>query len=329
MIKKLLLYCLLIIISHLALNAQEINTSLHLDRNKITVGDQVRLTISVTTPDGYLVNFPIHKDSLNSGIEIVNVLSVDTIFSQDKKNRTVNQTYTITVFDSGFYYIKPFEIQYKKAKDPSFTSLMTDSLSITVQSIPVDTTKAIKDIKDPLRAPLTLIEILQYLSILIGLVVLVLLILYIIYKVRRKEPLIHFPEKPKPPPHIIALEQLEALRIKKLWQTGHIKAYYSDLTDIVRGYIEKRFMVNAMEMVTDETMDALIHVGLERGIFDKLRQILQLADIVKFAKGNPLPDENDGCLSDAILFINSTIPVETKPEERNEKNSVDNLNKQD
>lgn len=328
MMKKLFISCSVILLSYISLCAQEVNTAVRLDRKKIIVGDQVRLTLSVTSPLGYLVNFPIHKDSLNNGIEIIQVAPVDTVYSPDKKSRTINQTYTVTVFDSGFYYIKPFEIQYRKIKDQAFVSLMTDSVSLSVQSIPIDTTKAIKDIKEPLRAPLTLIEILQYLGILLGAVVLILALLYVIYKVRRKEPLIHFPEKPKPPAHVTALEHLELLRVKKLWQSGHLKEYHSELTDIVRTYIEKRFPVNAMEMVTDEIIEALFLFNLDREILDKLRQLLQLADMVKFAKGNPLPDENDVCMSNAVLFVKSTIPAEVNPGEENEKNYMDNLNKQ-
>ena len=328
MLKKIVIFIFLCVLFRVSVNAQEVNANLHLDKNKITVGDQVKLTISVTSPKDYLVNFPVFKDSLLSGVEIVNIAPVDSVFSQDKKTRTLNQVYTITAFDSGFYYIKSFDIQYKKPKDPGFSSLLSDSISLTVHTIPVDTTKAIKDIKEPLGAPLTLIEILQYLGMLLGLILIVLAIIYVIYKVRRKEPLIKFPEKPKPPAHVIALETLEALKNKKLWQTGFIKEYHSELTDIVRTYIEKRFLVNAMEMVTDEIMEALIGISLDKENLENLKAILQLADIVKFAKGTPLPAENERSFNDAVSFVKSTIPVEIKPEEEKEKTNLENQNKQ-
>lgn len=311
MMKKLFLFFQIITLTVISAFSQQVTTSLNIDKKNLVIGDQAKLTVSVNSPPDYLVNFPIFGDSLSSGVEIVNLAPIDTFLTNDEKTRTLNQIYTITIFDSGLYYIRPFSIQFKKPGSPAFDSILTDSLLVTVKTIPVDTTKAIKDIKAPIRAPLTMVEIFEYLGILLAGAAIVLIILYFIYKVRRKEPLIPFPEKPKPAAHITAIEDLEKLRQKKLWQSGFVKEYHSDLTDILRLYIERRFLFNAMEMVTSEILDSFRRGDISPEMMKKLGGLLYLADMVKFAKYKPMPDENDASLNDAVSFVRSTIPAES------------------
>lgn len=324
MMKKLFVFFQIIILTVISVYSQQVTTSLNIDKKNLVIGDQAKLTVSVTSPPDYLVNFPIYGDSLSSGVEIVNLAPIDTVISGDKRKRTLNQTYTITIFDSGLYYIRPFSIQFKKPESSVFDSVHTDSLLVTVKTLPVDTAKAIKDIKAPVRAPLTWIEILEYLGILVAAAAIILIILYFIYKVRRKEPLISFPEKPKPAAHLSALEELEKLRQKKLWQGGFVKEYHSELTDIVRLYIERRFLFNAMEMVTSEILDSFSQGEIPPEMLKKLSGLLHLADMVKFAKYKPMPDENDTCLNDAVSFVKSTIPSEST--ETIKENSETKLN---
>jgi hypothetical protein len=138
---------------------------------------------------------------------------------------------------------------------------------------------------------------------------------------KKKQPLFGR-AKPQIPPHVKALEALEALRAKHLWQQGRIKEYHSVLTDIVRIYIEGRFGVDALEMVTSEVLDAMRASGqLDEPNLEGLRRILQTADMVKFAKYNPLPDEHDGSFRSAVRFVNETAPKEEEPAEGKPENS--------
>ena len=75
------------------------------------------------------------------------------------------------------------------------------------------------------------------------------------------------------------------------------------------------FGVNAMELTSTEILDLLRGVPEVKSVYDKLQQILQLADFVKFAKIHPLPNENDLSLVNAYLFVNATKPVEVVPED--------------
>jgi len=111
---------------------------------------------------------------------------------------------------------------------------------------------------------------------------------------------------PEIPCHIIALERLEKLREQKLWQSGKLKMYHSEISEILRDYIEKRYNVNALEETTDEIMYGLRLHAIPNDVKEKLFQILTLADLVKFAKEQPLANENDMSLIYSIEFINQT-----------------------
>jgi hypothetical protein len=183
----------------------------------------------------------------------------------------------------------------------------TDDLFLTVHTIAVDTTLAIKDIKEPLSAPITIREMIPYL--LAALLVLGLItggIFLIRYLKYRKKPGILTRQKPKLPAHIIALGALKTLWQKKLYQSGYIKEYYSELSDIVRIYIENRWDIAAMEMVTSEIITALSAIDIPADAIRKLEQTLFLSDMVKFAKSNPLPDENSACYQHIVDFVEVT-----------------------
>ena len=122
-------------------------------------------------------------------------------------------------------------------------------------------------------------------------------------------PILQLRSKPKLPPHVIAMEALENLRLKKLWQAGKVKEYYTEMTDIIRYYIEGRFSIYAMEMTTDEIMQSLKAHEDGSAARDLLRDTLVLADLVKFAKAQPLPLDNEQSLNQCIDFVKATKPV--------------------
>ena len=124
-------------------------------------------------------------------------------------------------------------------------------------------------------------------------------------------------EKPKViiPPHTKALEELEKLALKKLWQEGKIKEYYTGITDILREYIYGRYGIGAAEMTSDEIMQALKRKDINEAMKGKLMEIMVLADLVKFAKENPLPEDHEFCFNASIDFIKETTPV-NEPEKK-------------
>lgn len=107
-----------------------------------------------------------------------------------------------------------------------------------------------------------------------------------------------------------------------MWQQGKEKEYHTSITDTLRKYIVDRFGVNAMEMTSAEILDSVCKIDDVVPAYDKLEQVLKLADYVKFAKFRPLPDENDLSLMNAYFFVNQTKPVEL-PKNDNDGNSSD------
>jgi len=292
------------------LQAQDVQVSAKLDStNNIIIGDQVKLKLEVVCPNGTILMWPVIKDTIIKQIEVAGRTKIDTIYSADKKNLTLKQTYTITSFDSGSYKIPSFVFNYRFVKDTTSYSAATNELYLNVNTVAVDTTKSIKDIKSPLKAPLTFREVLPYLIGGIVLVAIILLIIYYIRKRRKAEPFISFKQVRKIPAHEIALQALKKLKDDKLWQNNKVKLYYVELTEILRKYIEGRFEVDAMEMTTDEITTIFRTIDIAEELKRKLKNILVLADLVKFAKAQPIANEHDLCLTNAFDFVNQTIPV--------------------
>jgi hypothetical protein len=290
--------------------AQKVIATAKLDSNKILVGDQVKLKVQLSYPSKSIITWPELKDTLTKHVEIVQKSKIDTI-SKDAGKFTLGQTFTITSFDSGSFYVPQISFQYKNAYDTGYTEVLTDSILLSVNTVPVDTTKAFKDIKGPMSVPWTLKEMLPYIIGVILLAAIIWFIIYFIRKRKRGESLLGF-TKPKRPAHEEALLALEELRNKKLWQNNKVKEYYVELTEITRTYIEKRFGVLALEMTTDEITTALRPFSVSDSLTKKIREMLVLADLVKFAKAFPLPDQHDTSLSTAIEFVKETKPVEVQ-----------------
>ena len=172
--------------------------------------------------------------------------------------------------------------------------------------MPLDTNQAIFDIKLPYGAPVKFIEVLPYfLGILILAGVLIIATWFIRKRKRKKQEGVRF--KPLIPPHITALQELDKVKEERLWQNNREKEYYSRLTEILRIYLEGRYEIYAMEQTSEEILDSLSKTGFnDNRLFDKLKSTLTISDLAKFAKLKPSPNENEGCLLDAYVFVNDT-----------------------
>lgn len=135
------------------------------------------------------------------------------------------------------------------------------------------------------------------------------------FYIKRRNPLnALFKEKPKEPAHIIALRKLDLIKQEKLWQKGQVKQFHSDLSDILRHYIEDRYGIPAPEQITPDILKSLQQVDLpDDKVIEKSKQVLELSDLVKFAKFEPLPDENDLSIMNAYFFVNQTKYEEPQP----------------
>lgn len=290
------------------LNAQIITVNAKLDTNLILIGDQIGLTLEVSHPKSFELNFPVFNDTIIDKVEIIESSDIDTSFNDNYLN--LKQQYLITCFDSGIYVLPPFNFTFKSEIDGQIDTIKTVPVYLGVQTLKLDTTNAIADIKVPFEAPVTIKEVLPYILSGLLLAAIVLFIIYYIKKRKKHEPIIKKKVKPRGPAHLIALKELDKLKEKKLWQKNKTKLYHSKLTEIIRVYIEYRFDIMAMEKTTYEILTEFENSGLiEEKTYENLKQMLVLADFVKFAKVNPLPDENEKCLNNAYFFVDKTKPV--------------------
>jgi len=123
-------------------------------------------------------------------------------------------------------------------------------------------------------------------------------------------------KKPEPTPYEVAMRDLRELKTKNLWEQGMEKEYFTRLTDILRTYLDRRFGINAMEMTSREIINRLYDSDV-KDKRDYVRQILNVADFVKFAKVRPLPADNIAAYDNAVRFVE-----ETKPEPQPDSDGV-------
>ncbi len=294
-------------------SGQMVTIDARLDTSQITIGDQTNLTFKVVKPAAANVIFPNLKDTLAGGkINILNISPIDTSATSDGKTVLV-QKYLVTAFDSGLYYIRPFPfiLQTKDITD----TLFSGASYLEVHTVPIDSTGVIRDIKGLEKAPVNFSEIYPYILLALFIGILVWFVFYYLRKRTKKEPLFRR-ERPVEPAHVIAIRELDRLKAEKLWQQQQAKLYYIRLTGIIRTYIERRFHIKAMEQTTDEILTDFKNEVIDTDInYDLLRSLLNLADLVKFAKQEPLPDENVKNLENAYIFVKNTKYQEPEPDE--------------
>jgi hypothetical protein len=315
---KVLLLTLSIIHCQLSISlAQDVRASAKSDASIIKIGEQTKLHLIVQAPPDAKIKFPVIPDTITK-IEIVNRAKIDTVKSADGKQISYEQIITITAFDSGYYAIPPFVFPYTRNGKPEVDSTMTEAMLFTVHTVPVDTTQAIKEIKQPLDIPFSFREALPYILAGLGVILLIFMVFYLLRKSKKKGPEAKV-FVPKRPAHEVALEELRKLEAEKLWQSGYYKKYHSALSDIVRTYIEHRFGMMAMEQTTDEILVGFKGKMLDVLLKEKLQYILQTADFVKFAKAEPIASENELCLRNAYEFVEMTRQQVMQAEEKKEE----------
>lgn len=310
--QKFIVVIILCILFPFLLHGQTFKATAKLDSTSILIGDYLKVHLEVVTPKGTPIIFP----QINSKVieeaqypfDWIESTKIDTTLTS--LEQILKQTITITAFDSGSYVFPSLPIF---SLDSTLLA-QTDPLSFTVTTIPVDTTAAYKDIKGNLTTPLTLHELWLYfkkygfLFLVISLLISAILYLFVKYlkSKKRTKNVEVIKVKSKEKPHVIALNELEKLRNKKLWEQGKVKEYYSELTEIIRIYLEGRWEIYAMEMVSSEIIDALKEIHVLDGDINSLVKMFSISDLVKFAKWDPLPTDHDMAFKSAKEFIEKT-----------------------
>ena len=297
-----------------------------IDSTTLMIGDQTDLHLRVTQEAGERVEWPVFGETLQDGIEIVDRTIVDTLTMNDGRLQ-LNQYLTLTSFKDSLFAINP--IAFASGND----TFWTEGLAINiVQPFEVDSSLAITDIKDIEKAPIWWWGIIRWvlLAILIAGLCIGGYYLWQWYQKNRK------PEEESIEPELlrpadeVALEKLDEIKAQKIWKDGKVKEYQTELTDVVREYIGRRFDVQSTEKTSDETlreMEAILVKGQSdkvqctkedgKALYERLKKMLQTAELVKFAKWHTTPDENEQALSTAYDFVKETTPAQ-QPNEKTE-----------
>lgn len=315
--KKLVIYLLLLFFT-IELNANIPTVDAKVDTINGLIGDQIKLILSAKSKKITKFQFPELINLLN-GLEIISQSKIDTI--QNDTIFKLTQQYILTAFDSGYYQIPSLTFTY--LLDNFADTLFTKPIFLTFNSLDIDTTKDIKDIKPPLEVSANWLE--TFLYVFIGLIIVI--IGYLAYKYFIKKQSI-MKDKDKNydeslPADKEALKRLKELEEKKLWQSGFHKEYFTELTDIIRTYMERQLNIDALEMTSSEILIALKTKRLNEEIIKNMQYLFENADLSKFAKYKPLPEININSLKYSYDFIEYTRPTENSNKTHSDQNDAE------
>lgn len=287
--------------------AQQTLIDVKIDSAAILIGEQTKLHLTLTTDKDKQVQVLIPADTLMRGVEVLERSKPDTTWIENDR-MLVKQDVLITSFDSSLYLLPP--VLAIDGRD----TILSNQVALKVSTVPVNVDKPeeFADIKDVWKPPFVWSDYYPWIIGILAVLLLMALAYYIVKRIRERKSLIPFaqPEKPKLPPYEQAIKELDEIKQSKLWQQGKEKEYFTSITDTLRRYLVDRFGINAMEKTSAEILDSVKGIDEIVPAFEKLEQVLKLADFVKFAKFRPLPDENDLSLVNAYFFVNQTKPVE-------------------
>jgi hypothetical protein len=283
----------------------------------IMIGDRVTLTIEVDKGASQKVDFPQfnfgNSNQEESSVEVITDFPVE-VLSRIGDRENLRKRYELAIFDEGVYDFGKAKVLHRIDENRADTLYAERDETVVVETVQIDTTHtSVLGLKPQKNLEFCFAEISGYVAIAAVSLLLLAIAIYLLIRYLRKRGKglsDLFKSTPALPPHIVALTSLEKLRGEKLWQNDKHKLYYSGLSDILRTYLAGRFGVGAMEMTTDEIVDALRGVEMDQKSKMDLLSVLRDADLVKFAKEVPLADENEQAYDKALHFVESTKPIE-------------------
>jgi hypothetical protein len=257
----------------------QVNVRSNIDRDNILIGEPLSLTVEAYAPVGAHVTW-FNTDTIPH-FETLKKDGVDTVQNIDAKK--FSQHFELTSFDSGQQYIPPFEIVVDNQ------SYFTDSIAINVSFAPFNPNEDYRDIKDIIEVENPSVEYLQWL--IAGLAVISLLVIALLWRRKRMAPAKKEQAIPALSAYEEAMKALAQMALKNI-NNGEVKAYYSEMNDILRKYVSRKFSVSTFERTNEELILELSGKGIPKDAFISLAQSLRMSDVVKFAKYRPSEDDN-------------------------------------
>ena len=274
--------------------------SASLDDDSIVVGSHTLVHLRVDGVGNTALFFPTPDQLSRGAVEFLEA-RYDTLRNKQEGITSIIAHLEITSFEAGRHAIAGLCVGADKQ-----LYAPADSLFVVVSyAADADTNKCEAREDMPYeREPYTFFEIARRPLLALVAAAIVYAIVWVVRRRRQHQPIVPVPKAKQIPADRRALNELESLRRKELWQKGRIKKYYTDLTDIVRRFLRNMYGINASEMTSRQTLRAF-HQSADWNEASEqlLRQLLQSADMVKFAKRQPESFEHDQAMQTAIDFV--------------------------
>ena len=306
--KRYVLFLMTVFLLLGGLRAQEVEVEGKVESKDVQVGKPFTLDLSLKVPYGWFVEWnDFAVDTLSDQIDIIKRSEVERTADADS-NVIVRQQLTLMTFDTGQIRVPAVGLTYAKSfDDPMRMKAFTEPVDLYSTTITVDTTMAYKPIVEPIAAPIQMKEVYPWL---LGVLLLILAAFGIWFWRKHRKAKVdadgNIIRGPVIPPYDKAVDDLKRLREEKMWQSGKVKEYFSTLTDIAREYIEGQFGVNAVEMTTDDILEEIKPLHFPKETYDKLKDTMEIADLVKFAKYSATTLESDTALNSMTDFVNES-----------------------
>lgn len=295
----------------------QVSVDVQIDSTVIVIGQQAHVKLSVTMKEGQKADMPTFSQGeyLTPGVEIVETQDEDDV-KLDNNSIRKSRVYTITSFENAdsLYYLPPLGV-IVDGKEYKSKNLALKVVEFPVDSLHPDQFFPPKDVQDN---PFLWAEWSPLFWMSLLLLVLTIVMFYLVARLRDNKPIIakiRFVRKMLP--HQAAMKEIKRIQSSKLSSSADQKEYYTALTDTLRKYLQERFGFNAMEMTSSEIIDWLRKENDQQKI-EELRQLLETADLVKFAKFSTPENEKDRGMESVVQFINETkmenMPVVEKIE---------------
>lgn len=274
--------------------------TLSADRTDILIGDQITVALTIENAEV--------ADWLNPDVSFTDTSTQFVVLGQSEIEQSgqasgIRKSWLLAVFDTGQVVIPPMSIELQRGN--SSRTFVTNDIPIMVSGV-VDSV-GLAPIKEIIKEPAKFTDYLPYVATLVGLLLLIGLIYYWRNRPKKEQEVIEI--RDVRPAHQIALDALFELEEKKLWQSGKVKEYHSELSQILRAYIEERFGVPALESTTSDLRVALRDV-LQSEHYEEMMRMMGIEDLVKFAKAQPPIEVHAEYLEFVRKFINNTKVVQ-------------------
>jgi hypothetical protein len=317
-VKALLLFLFFLI--HGICSAQQLHVEAGFDTNSAIIGNPFVFKVSSEFSKDILLEMPLFSEELNKNIEIVGAPDFDSVETEAGKLRIIHK-YEVVVWDSGTYSIDsvPFSFQSGEFIDTLYSIPST----VYVGFMDIDTTGTVRDIKPLMKAPVLFKEVIPWILVFLGVGILALVVWFFLFKTKEERKQVF--AKPALPPHVKALNGLDELAEKKLWQAGELKEYWARVSEILRTYLKERYGFNALEILTGEVISYSTRFIGDEGVVESIKFILVNSDMVKFAKFETTPEENELAIEKAYSVILKTKPSVLDEEGNNQVEDADNV----